>query len=196
MLYRIGRIFFRIWYRIVFRYTVIGKENVPLDGPLVLASNHISMWDPPTVGTPLDRKVHFMAKAELFDIPGIGTLFRALGAFPVKRGGISKESIRLAQQHLRSGNAMGIFPEGSRKNAGGMGKKGAASLAIKSGAAVVPVAIIGNYRWFRPMTIVYGKPVDLSPYAEATSEQLDEATEAIMSAIREQIRHYKTLRNN
>ncbi|MCD1260196.1 1-acyl-sn-glycerol-3-phosphate acyltransferase [Paenibacillus athensensis] len=184
MLYLIGRAMFRVLFALLFRLRAIGRENIPAEGPVVLCSNHISMVDPPLLGTPLSRKVHFMAKAELFDIPLFGALITKVGAFPVKRGGVSKESIRLAIQLLKSGSMMGIFPEGTRNSAGGMGKKGAASLALKSGATVVPVAIIGNYALFRRMTIVYGPPVDISAYSGATSEDLELATEAIMKAIR------------
>lgn len=79
-----------------------------------MCSNHISNLDPPTVGILLKRKVHFMAKAELFNVPVLGPLIGKLGAFPVKRGGVSKESIKLALNILRDGKVMGIFPEGSR----------------------------------------------------------------------------------
>jgi len=184
MLYLIGRGLFRIIYTLCFRLQAFGQENVPADGAVVLCCNHISLWDPPLLGSPLERKVHFMAKAELFDIPVLGSAISKVGAFPVKRGGVSKESIRLAIQLLRDGKVMGVFPEGSRSNAGGMGKKGAASLALKAGAAVVPVAIIGNYKLFRKMKIVYGKPMDLSAYTGGSSEDLELATEAIMGAIR------------
>ncbi|MNI15081.1 1-acyl-sn-glycerol-3-phosphate acyltransferase [compost metagenome] len=184
MLYRLGRFLFRILFFTVFRLRVVGRENVPTDGPVVLCANHTSLLDPPLLGTPLKRKVHFMAKAELFDIPVFGTIISKVGAFPVKRGGVSKESIRLAISMLKEGSMMGIFPEGSRSNAGGMGKKGAVSLAFKSGASVVPVAIIGSYSMFKPMKIVYGKPMDLSEFAAASSEDLENATEAIMLRIR------------
>jgi 1-acyl-sn-glycerol-3-phosphate acyltransferase len=184
MLYRLGRFLFRILFTVCFRLRVIGRENVPAHGAVVLCANHTSLLDPPLLGTPLQRKVHFMAKAELFDIPLLGTIISKVGAFPVKRGGVSKESIRLAISLLKEGSMMGIFPEGTRSNAGGMGKKGAASLALKSGATVVPVAIIGSYSLFRPMKIVYGKPMDLSAYAGASSEDLEKATEAIMTKIR------------
>lgn len=184
MLYRLGRGLFRIYFYTLLRLRVIGTLNVPAEGPVVLCANHTSLWDPPLLGTPLERKVHFMAKAELFDIPIFGTMISKVGAFPVKRGGVSKESIRLAISLLKEGSVMGIFPEGSRSNAGGMGKKGAASLALKSGAVVVPVAIIGNYSLFRPMTIVYGTPVDISEFAGASSDDLEQATDKIMMVIR------------
>ncbi|MFD0694857.1 lysophospholipid acyltransferase family protein [Paenibacillus sp. GCM10027628] len=184
MLYRIGRAIFRVIFTLFFRLRAIGMENVPAHGAVVLCGNHTSLLDPPLLGTPLTRKVHFMAKAELFDVPVLGTVISKVGAFPVKRGGVSKESIRLAIQLLRDGNMMGVFPEGSRSNAGGMGKKGAASLALKAGAAVVPVAIIGNYSLFRRMTIVYGKPLDLSAYTGGSSDDLEQATETIMQEIR------------
>lgn len=184
MLYRIGRVLFRFIFTLFFRMRAIGMDHVPAHGAVVLCGNHTSLLDPPLLGAPLKRKVHFMAKAELFDIPILGSIISKLGAFPVKRGGVSRESIRIAVQLLRDGNMMGVFPEGSRNNAGGMGKKGAASLALKSGAAVVPVAIIGTYSLFRRMTIVYGKPLDLSEFAGANSEELEQATEAIMKEIR------------
>ncbi|MFC5448063.1 lysophospholipid acyltransferase family protein [Paenibacillus aestuarii] len=184
MLYLIGRGLFRIIFAVCFRLQAFGRENVPAEGAVVLCCNHISLWDPPLLGSPLERKVHFMAKAELFDIPILGSAIAKVGAFPVKRGGVSKESIRLAIQLLRDGKMMGVFPEGSRSNAGGMGKKGAASLALKAGAAVVPVAIVGHYKLFRKMKIVYGKPMDLSAYTSGSSEDLELATEAIMNEIR------------
>ncbi|MGG1551757.1 lysophospholipid acyltransferase family protein [Paenibacillus ferrarius] len=191
MLYRIGRFLFRLFFGLFFRLRAIGVENVPAQGAVVLCGNHTSLLDPPILGTPLRRMVHFMAKAELFDIPLFGALIAKVGAFPVKRGGVSRESIRLAVQLLKDGNMLGVFPEGSRSNAGGMGKKGAASLALKAGAAVVPVAIIGSYSIFRRMTIVYGKPLDLSAYAGASSEDLEQATDVIMTEIRRLHASYK-----
>jgi 1-acyl-sn-glycerol-3-phosphate acyltransferase len=184
VLYRTGRLLFRILFYTFYRLRVFGTENVPAEGGVVLCANHTSLLDPPLLGTPLHRMVHFMAKAELFDVPILGFLISKVGAFPVKRGGVSKESIRLSLSFLKEGRMMGIFPEGTRSNAGGMGKKGAASLALKSGATVVPVAIIGSYSLFRRMTIVYGMPVDLSPFAAASSEDLEQATDKIMSVIR------------
>lgn len=183
-LYRMGRTLCRVFYRVCFRLEAHGQEHVPAEGPVILCSNHISTFDPPTVGTPLTRKVHFMAKEELFRIPLFGKLIGSLGAFPVKRGGVSKESIRHALKILEDGGMLGIFPEGSR--GGGMGKKGAASLAARSGATVVPAAIIGSYGLFRKIKVVYGKPIEFAGLKDAAnSDKLEQATERIMTEIRE-----------
>lgn len=189
-LYRIGRIVCNIFFTLLFRLRSVGVENIPKTGPVMLCSNHISNLDPPLLGTRVPRKVHFMAKAELFDVPILNWLIRALGAFPVKRGGVSKESIRGAIQLLKDGNVMCVFPEGTRNNLAAVGKKGAASIALKAGASVVPIAIIGRYKLFRRMTIVYGKPLDLSEFDGGSSEQTELATERIMTAIRELLAAY------
>ncbi len=184
MLYSFCRVLLRVCFRAVFRLRVVGVENVPAHGAVMLCANHISNFDPPIVGVPLQRQVHFMAKAELFKIPGLNWLITHFGAFPVKRGGVSKEAIRTAVRLLQEGKVLGIFPEGTRSSKG-EAKKGAASIALRGKATVIPVAIIGNYALFRPMTIVYGKPVDLSEFAGDTSgDNLEKATDKIMAAIR------------
>jgi 1-acyl-sn-glycerol-3-phosphate acyltransferase len=192
MLYRFGRGLFRIVFLFLFRLKAYGKENIPDVGPLVFCGNHRSLFDPPMLGSPISRELYFMAKEELFHIPIFGGLIKRVHAFPVKRGGVSKESIRLSIQLLKDGNAMCIFPEGTRKNAGGVGKKGAAMLALKSNAVVIPVAIIGDYKPFRRMAVYYGKPVDLSEYTQGTSENLEAATDKIMSEIRAMVATYQT----
>ncbi|MDO7905092.1 lysophospholipid acyltransferase family protein [Paenibacillus sp. JX-17] len=184
MIYVFCRNVLRLIYAILFRLEAVGKENVPKEGGVMLCSNHISNFDPPTVGILLDRKVHFMAKAELFKVPVLGWLIERLGAFPVKRGGVSKESIKLAITILREGKVMGIFPEGSR--GAGIGKKGAASFALRSGAAVIPVAVIGNYKVFRKIKVIYGAPVSLEEFKSRDMEgdPLELATDKIMSRIK------------
>ena len=138
MLYRIGRALFRFIFTVFFRMRAIGMENVPTQGAVVLCGNHTSLLDPPLLGTPLRRKVHFMAKAELFDIPVFGSIISKVGAFPVKRGGVSRESIRLAVQLLRDGNMLGVFPEGSRSNAGGMEDESFAT-GVSANVATEPI---------------------------------------------------------
>ena len=187
MIYVICRGLLRFIYAIFFPLKVIGKENVPKEGGVLLCANHISLLDPFTMGIKLDRHVKYMAKAEIFKVPVIGWLARKVGAFPVKRDGVSKESIKTALNTLRGGNVMGIFPEGTRNSDVGSAKKGAASFALRSGAAVVPAAIIGQYKLFRRMVIIYGAPIDLSEFAGAGSDSLEAVTDVIMGRIREML---------
>ncbi|MDQ1909440.1 lysophospholipid acyltransferase family protein [Paenibacillus sp. GD4] len=192
MLYRFLRQLFRIMFGTLYRLQVSGLENIPRQGGVVLCANHTSNFDPPLLGSPLTREVHYMAKAELFDVPVLGWVLPRIRAFPVKRGGVSKESIRLSLQLLKDGNILGIFPEGSRSNEGGMGKKGAAMFALKSGATVIPAAIVGGYKLFRPMKVIYGPPVDLSEFAEGGSDSLEQATDKIMTAIRSMVKEHES----
>lgn len=85
MIYSIGRGLLRFIYTVLFRLEAVGRENIPRDGGVVLCCNHISNYDPPTLGIKIERKVRFMAKSELFDIPVLGPVLKAVGAFPVKR---------------------------------------------------------------------------------------------------------------
>lgn len=189
MIYTFAKTVLRILYAIMFRLEAVGRENIPREGGVLLCSNHISNFDPPTVGIMIHRQVRFMAKSELFDIPVFGKVIRAVGAFPVKRGGVSKESIKTSLNILRDGEVLGIFPSGSRHNDGGIGKKGAASFALRSGATVIPAAIIGNYKLFRKMKVVYGAPVDLEEFKDdQAGDALERATEKIMSKINEMVR--------
>jgi 1-acyl-sn-glycerol-3-phosphate acyltransferase len=189
MLYRFSRLIVRFIYRFFFRLEARGLSNIPAAGPVILCCNHQSLQDPFTLGALVPRKVHYMAKAELFRIPLVGPLIRGWGAFPVKRGGVSKEAIRTAIELLQSGNVMGIFPEGTRNESLGAAKRGAVTIALRSGAAVVPVALVGKYRIFRKMTAVYGAPLDLKPFTETGgAEGAEQATELIMSKIREMLR--------
>ncbi|THF78351.1 lysophospholipid acyltransferase family protein [Cohnella fermenti] len=192
MLYGFARSLLRAFFKVAFRFEARGVSNIPKDGAVVLASNHKSLFDPITLGIAVPRMVHYMAKEELFRIPVFGAAIRAVGAFPVKRGGVSKEAIRTAINLLREGKVMGIFPEGTRKGERvegvAMGKRGAISMAVRAGAAVVPVALVGEYRWFRKMVAIYGEPLDLSPYLVKGEEDLDAATDELMARIRELLR--------
>lgn len=188
ILYRLCRSVFRAIFSFVFRWQVIGREHIPKEGPVILCANHISLWDPPLLGSGIDRQVFFMAKEELFRIPVLSYFITKFGAFPVKRGAGDRAAIRSALKILEEGKIFGIFPEGSRSKTGeiGPGMPGVALFALKSDAQVIPVAIIGPYRLFRPVTVVYGKPIDLSRYreAKANSDTLKETSDLIMAEIK------------
>ncbi len=149
------------------RMEILGSENIPGRGGLVLASNHRSYWDPVIVGCalPKTRQVRFMAKAELFAIPLLGPVVTKLGAFPVRRGGADRTAIRTALGYIDSGGIVGIFPEGTRNKSEGLldPQLGAALLATKAGVPVVPVAILGSRGFFGKVKIIFGAPVGPIP---------------------------------
>lgn len=188
MLYAFSRSIVRLIYRLLFRLEARGVENIPLHGPVILCSNHTSALDPFTLGAWVPRRVHYMAKDVLFRIPVVAPVIRAWGAFPVKRGAVSKEAIRTAIDLMKQGKVMGIFPEGRRNAELGPGKRGAVTIAYRSNAVIIPVALVGSYRLFRKMYVVYGAPINLEPYTkEGTTQSMEEATSLIMSKIREML---------
>lgn len=135
-------------YRLLFRGCTAGNGNVPLEGALVVVANHGSHLDPPLLGHALGRPVAFMAKAELFRVPLLGPLIRALGAYPVLRGAGDREAIRIASDRLAQGWAVGVFLDGTRQSDGRVHdpQPGAALLAARAGVPLLPVAILGSHR--------------------------------------------------
>jgi 1-acyl-sn-glycerol-3-phosphate acyltransferase len=125
----------------------MGREHIPASGPVILAANHRSFFDPFVIGTMTRRPVYYVAKKELFGYSRIlSWLLNALGAFPVDRGGGDHETIETAKQILNRGDVLLMFPEGTRTRPGSLGrpKRGVGRLALESGAPVVPIAIIGT----------------------------------------------------
>jgi 1-acyl-sn-glycerol-3-phosphate acyltransferase len=158
--------FFTILFSIVFRWRISGVENIPAGGAII-AANHISLWDPPVVGTAIPRRAHFMAKEELFANPVFGWLISKLGAFPVRRGAADRTAIKTALTLLKNGSILVIFPEGTRSKDGKLGapEAGLALLALKAGVPVIPAAVIGTNKIFRDghvlpkFCIRFGKPI-------------------------------------
>ncbi len=139
-------------FKYLFRGRIIGKKNIPKNGPLVVVANHGSHLDPPLLGHALGRPVSFMAKEELFKVPLLGVLIRACGAYPVKRGSSDREAIRVATARLKAGYATGVFIDGTRQSNGRVNNPmpGAALLAARSGAPLLPVAIVNSHKALRP----------------------------------------------
>jgi len=169
-----------------------GIDKIPRKGAVIVASNHMSNWDPIMVGISLPRPVYFMAKVELFNNKILGKLLTALHAFPVKRGAADRKAIRQALQVLEEGKVLGIFPEGARKKVlpDAQVQSGVALLALKSGAPVIPVACIGTDKdfplgWFSPLLVKVGNPIKLDKYKgqKITSALLEEVSEEIMQEI-------------
>ncbi|HEY3366197.1 MAG TPA: lysophospholipid acyltransferase family protein [Symbiobacteriaceae bacterium] len=186
-LYGFGKVAVGIVYRVLYRVRVEGTENIPADGGVIISGNHMNGNDPLFVGISATRKLAFMAKEEIFKIPFVSFLARGVGAFPVKRGQPDRAALKRTLDLLEQGGGLGIFPEGTRNRSGKLGKAepGTAYLALKSGVPVIPVGISSTYKWFSPVVIKYGKPVDLEPYrtGKLTSDVLEDAGETIMAAI-------------
>lgn len=150
----------------LFRLEVEGRENIPNDNALLVASNHISNWDPIILAVASDRQIRFMAKASLFKIPILCSLIKALGAFPVHRGEADPSSLKHAISHLKNGDAVGIFPQGKRcmktEPKDTEVKAGVGMIAYRSKADVLPVSIkTVKYKImpFRRVYIKFGKVI-------------------------------------
>jgi 1-acyl-sn-glycerol-3-phosphate acyltransferase len=166
-----SRPFGALLFHTIFRLQVLGAEHVPRTGAVLLAGNHTGFLDGPLVYALSPRPATFLAKSELF----VGPLARALGwlgQIPVHRGRPDRTALRAGLAVLRGGGALGVFPEGTR-GAGMLDEisDGWAYLALRSGAPVVPIAVIGTAeamprgrhlpRWRAPVTVVFGVPVQL-----------------------------------
>ncbi|MEV5277825.1 lysophospholipid acyltransferase family protein [Streptomyces sp. NPDC051994] len=189
--------------RWLFRPRVEGAGRVPEAGAVILAGNHQSFTDQFLLGVTLRRRLTFLAKQEYFTAPGLtgratAAFFRALGQIPVDRSGkdAARAAIDTALQVLGGGSVLGVFPEGTRSHDGRLykGKVGVAAMALRSGAPVVPVAMIGTFeaqpkgrRLPRrvPVTIRFGEPLDFSRYAGMQDERfvLRAVTDEIMYAV-------------
>ncbi len=151
-------------FHIIFKITVLGKENIPEEkGGYIIASNHVSNCDPPMVGIVFKGKYTFMAKDELFHINPIFTwLIKKLGAFPVKRGTKDSSGIDTALESLKNGRVFVIFPEGTRSKTGELGKpkSGVSLIAARAKVPVVPVYVgYGKKKFRRNVVVSVGKPL-------------------------------------
>ena len=170
----------------LWRLRAYGKRNVPMTGPLIVACNHISNLDPPLLGACCPRRISYMAKRELFEIPVLGPLITAVGAYPVDREGSSRAAIKRSVEILRAGGCVGIFPEGGRTVHGDKeARTGVALLASLAKAPVTPAYIGGSARAGRlgQIKVAFGKPLSLPADRKATRDDLAKFTEDVMGAI-------------
>jgi 1-acyl-sn-glycerol-3-phosphate acyltransferase len=166
---------------------VSGKRNVPREGPLIVAPNHVSHLDPPVTACTLPRKLTFMAKEELFNNKLFGGLIGSLGAFPIRRGEGDTEAIRNAMMLLEKGHAVLVFPEGTRGDGAALLplNRGVAMLAKRTGAKVLPVGIVGTHKkwpkgrskpkWGR-IHVLFGEPFTYEQMATSDSEKVNRET--------------------
>lgn len=167
ILFWTGWTFFRIVATIFFRVKIIGAENIPQEGGFILASNHISYYDPPLVGCCIKREMYFFAKRELFRFKPFGWILLRVNAQPVNRAGVDRAAIESAIEILKSGNGLTVFPEGTRSKTKDFlpVKPGIGMIARQAEAAIVPAYIHGaNQLWNcflgrTRLTVSYGEPI-------------------------------------
>lgn len=190
MIYWGIRAFFGFFFRLLYGLDIKAIEKVPIEGRLIVVANHVNLWDPVVVGVVMPRKIHFMAKEELFRYPIFSWVISKMAAFPVKRGAADRHAIRCARELLESGQIVAIFPEGTRQHGGQLGEaqSGAAFLAAKFQTPVLPIAIIGtdNLKPFRTrIQAIFGDPISMPTEFKANKEDLQQFSNRLMSAISE-----------
>ncbi len=190
----LNRIVFTPIAELVFRERSVGLENVPVDGPAILAPNHFSAMDHWLVAYPLSRPVRFMAKSQLFRGRALESFLSHGGVFPVRRGARDEEAMTTARILLERGDLLVIYIEGGRSRTGRMGEKarpGVGRLALETGAPVIPVAIHGSERarnWrrleFPQVTVGYGEPLRYPPEPDAGRERQQQVADEVHAAVR------------
>ncbi|MBI3953517.1 MAG: 1-acyl-sn-glycerol-3-phosphate acyltransferase [Chloroflexi bacterium] len=179
--------------RLFARWRVEGLEHLP-SGPLIIASNHLSLVDPPLLVASLTRRVRFIAKREAFFNPLMAPLLLAGQSIPLNRGAVDRRALATAEAHIKAGGALALFPEGQRSRNGQLqpGKAGVGFLALRTGAPLLPVAITGTerLRWpwqalLRPaVTVRFGAPFSVGGPVERPERQSAQArTDEIMEHI-------------
>lgn len=172
-----------------------GTDRVPKTGPVIIACNHISNWDPIFVGLACRREVHFLAKKELFANPLLGALIRAYNAMPVRRGVLDRRALKMAGDLLRRNGMMVMFPEGTRSRSGELGeaRPGVGLIAASGDATVVPAHIRGSNALGtallrrQAVTVAFGRPMSL----EAPEGNAVETYRAFAGKVMDEIRELR-----
>jgi 1-acyl-sn-glycerol-3-phosphate acyltransferase len=182
-----------------YRIKVEGRDHLPRRGPVILAANHRSFLDSIFLPLVIRRRVTFVAKAEYFDDRRVAWFFRGVGQIPIRRegGSASERALASATDVLRNGQIFGIYPEGTRTRDGYLhrGHTGVARLALRTGAPVVPVGLVGTDevqpvdkrmpRLFKPVVVRFGEPIRTEHYAGREDDRLAlrELTDEVMFEI-------------
>jgi 1-acyl-sn-glycerol-3-phosphate acyltransferase len=173
-----------IW--LLLRPRVVGRRNVPVDGPVLIVSNHESWWDIPALGWAQPRSIRYMAKRELYGYGMLAWLMRRGGAFPVRRGEPDREALRTVHETVEGGGVVGIFIQGHRQAELEGAKAGAGRCAVVEDVPVVPAAIRGTRQWRpgRRISIVFGEPRSYERGDRRPGEAYRATADELMAEIR------------
>ncbi len=207
--YEFARVINMAWFRLFHCIRFRATGNIPDEGPMIIAPNHVSYYDPPIIAAGIRHRVRFMAWDALFKIPLLKGILLGWGAYPVKLKSADKGAVIQTLKILRNGEAVMIFPEGFRSPTLDLMpfEQGPARLADQTNAAIVPVTILGAYeawpmahalpRLFKPINIKYHAPVypadlpsDLDPKQRAI-----ELNRRVAAPIERRIKAWKKLRS-
>lgn len=200
MFYRVVKVILWPIFRLAYRFSAKDASRLPAEGPVLIVANHASYLDPVVIGLAAGRPVRFMAKEQLFKIFGLGWIIRRLHSFPVKRDEFDRRAIHTALTALADGEVVGIFPQGTRQKDGVTEAfPGAAMIAFKSGATVVPVAISGTEkvmpdgarfpRWPR-IVVSFGEPIKPDTGGDK-KEVIARLTDRIVDDLRDMLEKWK-----
>jgi len=191
-MYEVVRLVLTPYLLFFYRARCIDSDKVPAQGPAVIAPNHFSFLDHFFVAVYLRRKVHFMAKSQMFK-PPLQFIYTHGGVFPVRRGHSDEDAFKTAHAVLARGDVVVMYAEAGRSRSGELGtpRHGLGRLALESGAPVLPTAIAGTERarnWkrlqFPKVTVQFGEPVRFEQVAEPTREQAQAASEVVFERVR------------
>jgi 1-acyl-sn-glycerol-3-phosphate acyltransferase len=196
--YFLGWSFYRCLFATYFRWRVFHPERVPLQGPVILASNHATFLDPPLIGSGVKRDINYMARKSLFRYPGVGWILRSVNAVPVDRDGGGAAGLKAILDRLRAGGGIVLFPEGTRTKDGRLqpARSGIGLIVAKSNAPVVPVRVFGTFdakwkriRLLRPprLAVKYGKPLQFERLRAEAKDCPKDRLKAIYQEIADEI---------
>ena len=207
-----GSLLHRLWYQllqrslqlaavIVYRVRYSGRENIPAEGGVLVVSNHQSHFDPPLVGVGCPRQMNYLARDTLFRFAPFGWLIHSIGAIPIDREGVGLSGIKESLRRLKRGEMVLIFPEGTRTRDGEIARfrPGFTTLAVRSKAAILPVAVEGAFqvfpRWRRfpglgRIRVRYGQPILPAEFADRDERELLAEVERRVRQCHAEIRRY------
>lgn len=191
ILYFIGWSCFRLFFTVIFRLKIKGLDNIPKKGGVIITSNHVSLADPPLIGSSIHRPIFYMAKKELFK--GLfGWILHKVNAFPIEREGGDIKAMRKAKKVLQDGGTLLMFPQGTRKHEDDFeSKNGAGILSCWTHSPIVPCCVINtnNMKQLKKMEVHFSVPI--YPPQKYTRDDYELLTNNAINDIKKMRDHYR-----